>query len=52
MTTRPAASERENALIAVASADILGIDDVKTALDQPLDDRPGNALVREKIWHA
>jgi len=30
--------QRENALIAVAPADIPGIDDVKTALDQPLDD--------------
>jgi uncharacterized membrane protein YcjF (UPF0283 family) len=30
--------QRENSLVAVAPADILGIDDVKTALDQPLDD--------------
>ena len=44
--------QRENAFIAVASADVLGIHDVEAALDQSLDDCSRNAFVREEARHA
>jgi hypothetical protein len=42
----------EDALVAIASADDLGIDDVEAALNQPLHDCPGNTFIREERRHA
>src|SRR5712671_3427893 len=42
----------ENTLVAIASADVLGIDDVEATLDQPFDDCPGDAFIREEGRHA
>jgi len=42
----------EDALVAIALADDLGIDDVEAALNQPLHDCPGDTFIREESQHA
>jgi hypothetical protein len=51
MTTRPAASASVStrSSLAIAPADLLGVDDVEAALDQPLDNHPGEHSSAKKV---
>ena len=52
MTTRPAASAQgQETFVPFPAIDRRGIDDIKAALNQPLDYRSGNTFIRQEDRH-